>query len=45
MMLTGAVLPTGHVRGDAVTAINKGDELPESHPAVRARPKDFEPVK
>ena len=44
MHLTGAVLPTGHVRGDAVTFINKGDELPESHPAVRARPKDFEPV-
>jgi hypothetical protein len=45
MQLTGAVLPTGHARGDAVTFINKGDELPESHPAVRARPKDFEPVR
>jgi hypothetical protein len=44
MMLRGAVLPTGHVRGDAVTLMNKGDELPESHPAVRARPKDFEKV-
>jgi hypothetical protein len=45
MLLTGAVLPTGHVRGDAVTFINQGDELPESHPAVRARPMDFEPVR
>jgi hypothetical protein len=44
MLLTGAVLPTGHMRGDAVTFINEGDELPESHPAVRARPNDFEPV-
>ncbi len=44
MRLAGAVLPTGHARGDAVTFINTGDELPESHPAVRARPKDFEPV-
>jgi hypothetical protein len=32
------------VRGDAVTFIDKGDEVAESHPAVRARPKDFEPV-
>ena len=45
MMLRGAVLPSGHARGDAFTAINKGDELPVSHPAVRARPKDFERVK
>jgi hypothetical protein len=44
MMLRGAVLPMGRARGDAVTLVNKGDELPESHPAVRARPKDFEPV-
>jgi hypothetical protein len=45
MLVTGAVLPTGHVRGDVVTFIDIGDELPESHPAVRARPKDFEPLR
>jgi hypothetical protein len=45
MLLGGAVLPTGHVRCDAVTFIDEGDELPESHPVVRARPKDFEPVR
>jgi hypothetical protein len=44
MMLRSAVVPTGHVRGNAVTLINKGDEVPETHPAVRARPKDFEPL-
>jgi hypothetical protein len=44
MLLTSAGLPTGQVRGDAVTAINTCDELPESHPAVRARLRDFEPV-
>jgi hypothetical protein len=43
MRLPGIALPGGFVAA-GVTLIHEGDLVPSSHPAVKARPENFEPV-
>jgi hypothetical protein len=43
LRLPGIALPSGHL-GRGVTVIHEGETLPRSHPAVKARPENFEPV-
>jgi hypothetical protein len=43
MRLPGIALPGGLVAA-GVTLIYEGDLVPRSHPAVKARPENFEPL-
>jgi hypothetical protein len=43
MRLPGIAVPGGLVAA-GVTLIHEGDLVPRSHPAVKARPENFEPV-
>jgi len=43
MRLRGIALPGGLVAA-GMTLIHEGDLVPRSHPAVKARPENFEPV-
>jgi hypothetical protein len=43
MMFRGITLPGG-LLGAGMTYVDAGDLVPRSHPVVKARPENFEPV-